>query len=647
VITRRGARLVTMASLAVMAAASVAVGTLAAGWIEKRTLRDVAARVGSDKGEWLSLEADGLRLTLSGIAPDEAARFKVLSRAGEVIDAARIVDRLDVREAAALEPLRFGLEILRNEDAISLIGLVPTGMRDEALQPALDRLGQSALVTDMLDEAEEEVPATWEAALDYGLVALAALPHSKISVAPEKVQVTAIARTLEEKNRAEALLARNRPEGVLVEISISAPRPVISPFRFEATRIGDRLTIGPCAVSTETERARLRAAAARAGLQGGFDCAVGLGAPSPRWLSVVERSLVFLVEIGEGNVTMRDADISVEAGPDVAQVPFNRALRSLGMDMPQLFTLTGSLPERRGTEGLVTGTGAEFAATLAPDGLVQLRGAVADARARAAVGTYAVALFGEDRVFNALRVEPDLPDGWPQMVLAGLEALGTLHSGNLQLAPDRLVLSGASAEDTIPDAIANRLRDRLGEDVTLALNVVYDESLDPRASMPTPVECMARIAGAVAERKITFAPGASTIDAQNAPIMDALAEILRECPEMPLEIAGYTDSQGRESMNLTLSQSRAQAVLDALLARRIITSKMVARGYGQADPIASNATEEGREANRRIEFRLIEAGAEEVSEDEAEVDEEEGAESPVQPDEDLQDDIEGEGDGPN
>ena len=62
-------------------------------------------------------------------------------------------------------------------------------------------------------------------------------------------------------------------------------------------------------------------------------------------------------------------------------------------------------------------------------------------------------------------------------------------------------------------------------------------------------------------------------------------------------------------MNLTLSQTRAEAVVDGLLARRVLTSSIVAKGYGETTPIADNDTEEGREANRRIEFRMIDRAA--------------------------------------
>ena len=62
-------------------------------------------------------------------------------------------------------------------------------------------------------------------------------------------------------------------------------------------------------------------------------------------------------------------------------------------------------------------------------------------------------------------------------------------------------------------------------------------------------------------------------------------------------------------MNLTLSQTRAEAVIDALLSRRVLTKSLVAKGYGETSPIADNKTEEGREANRRIEFQLIDTQA--------------------------------------
>ena len=72
--------------------------------------------------------------------------------------------------------------------------------------------------------------------------------------------------------------------------------------------------------------------------------------------------------------------------------------------------------------------------------------------------------------------------------------------------------------------------------------------------------------------------------------MDDIAEILKKCGEIRMEIGGHTDSQGREVMNQQLSQSRARAVLNALRERRVLTSALTAKGYGESAPIADNKT---------------------------------------------------------
>ncbi len=69
-----------------------------------------------------------------------------------------------------------------------------------------------------------------------------------------------------------------------------------------------------------------------------------------------------------------------------------------------------------------------------------------------------------------------------------------------------------------------------------------------------------------------------------------------------LVIAGHTDAIGSDERNLQLSEERAQAVRDYLIKRGIAPDRLIARGYGEAYPVASNATEAGREFNRRSEF---------------------------------------------
>ena len=149
------------------------------------------------------------------------------------------------------------------------------------------------------------------------------------------------------------------------------------------------------------------------------------------------------------------------------------------------------------------------------------------------------------------------------------------------------------------------LIDKLGQTAEADLDIEYLAELDPTTGLPTPDECIANIESVTAERKILFDPGSATIASDSQAIVDDIAEILQRCPDARIQIAGYTDSQGGEEMNQKLSQTRAEAVLDALRNRRVPIAAYVATGFGEAEPIADNDTADGREANRRIEFSLF------------------------------------------
>ncbi len=88
--------------------------------------------------------------------------------------------------------------------------------------------------------------------------------------------------------------------------------------------------------------------------------------------------------------------------------------------------------------------------------------------------------------------------------------------------------------------------------------------------------------------------------------LDRIAEELKRVPEARLEVAGHTDNRATSSYNLLLSKRRVRTVIDYLTQKGISIERLRPVAYGETRPVASNATEEGRRLNRRVEFRELE-----------------------------------------
>ncbi|MCF7921052.1 MAG: OmpA family protein [Candidatus Cloacimonetes bacterium] len=105
---------------------------------------------------------------------------------------------------------------------------------------------------------------------------------------------------------------------------------------------------------------------------------------------------------------------------------------------------------------------------------------------------------------------------------------------------------------------------------------------------------------------VGFTSGSTKINEYSAACLDMLAEQLRDNDNIKIEIAAFTDNVGSAANNLTLSQERAQSVVDYLITKGVKATKLTARGYGETQPVATNDNAAGREKNRRIEVRILE-----------------------------------------
>lgn len=117
--------------------------------------------------------------------------------------------------------------------------------------------------------------------------------------------------------------------------------------------------------------------------------------------------------------------------------------------------------------------------------------------------------------------------------------------------------------------------------------------------------CQQEFNASLSREQIQFQPSWYAIQRASIPLLDELVAAANKCPDARIEISGHTDSAGVVENNLALSQARAQEVAKYLIVNGIAAPRLSVIGHGSNQPVADNATAEGRQKNRRIDFKVI------------------------------------------
>jgi len=104
---------------------------------------------------------------------------------------------------------------------------------------------------------------------------------------------------------------------------------------------------------------------------------------------------------------------------------------------------------------------------------------------------------------------------------------------------------------------------------------------------------------------ITFAYDSANVQPQFQRTLDQVADTLSQYNQTYVDVYGHTDSTGSDAYNQTLSERRARSVADYLSGHGVQAARIGTRGYGKTQPIASNDTDAGRAANRRVEVKIV------------------------------------------
>jgi outer membrane protein OmpA-like peptidoglycan-associated protein len=242
--------------------------------------------------------------------------------------------------------------------------------------------------------------------------------------------------------------------------------------------------------------------------------------------------------------------------------------------------------------------------------------AVADTFRNRDAGIEALVLRAEDqvsRIADSVGYEPDFTDGLGPATQQILASIKSLHEDRANLEKQTASLrQDLKQARTHSDSLETRLA-QLGEkqqQVTAELQkrqqteqklreiqAIFDSN--EAEVLLSGGELIIRLYG------LQFPSASAEIKPDNFSLLTKVQRVLREFPDQSITITGHTDSRGNEDYNQQLSEKRAEAVRDYLLANMALSvDRITAKGYGESQPIASNDTDQGRAKNRRIDIRV-------------------------------------------
>ena len=180
-------------------------------YFEKKTLEAVLTETSDTELSWLEVSTDGTRVIVSGFAPDEANRFIATSKISSIINSERIIDQIIVKKQITPSTLEYVLEILRDDNHISVIGFVPTNSQSKKLIAKLKVIAKDFEVRNLLEVSSFPITDAWKKTLDYAISSVELLPNSKISIAKEEIWISALSESIDDKIRIENQLTSLDP----------------------------------------------------------------------------------------------------------------------------------------------------------------------------------------------------------------------------------------------------------------------------------------------------------------------------------------------------------------------------------------------------------------------------------------------------
>lgn len=565
--------------------ATLVAGLFAFGPISTDVTTRTTERLKSEGRAWATVASiDGRDVTLAGAAPEPQLRALALESADRVFGVRIVVDATTVLPLAT--PYPFAAE--RTSAGVKLTGAVPNEETRTLLRKAAAEIAAGGTVTDETVLARG-APADFATRAGFAVARLADLTTGQVSWSGDGLSIGGDPLDFATWQALERRLANELPAGTkLVADTLRTPAP--PRWTFSATTVDGRVVLDGYLPDAATRDRVLKAASAAfpAGVEDRTILAPGAADGTT---AAIDFSLAALPRLVAGGAKIDPAGYTIAGRPKSWEV-YRDLEDRLKAGVP------GGL--RLVADGLVAVPPSPYRFALkTADGGASVEGYLPDAAARDRVFAALKAAFG--RVDGKVDLAPGAPGGFVDTLVALAPTLARFSDLGVEVADGAIALKGAAPTAALGDKILKKLRSLLPAGFTLREGAVTALPPPPQVDAAT---CQTALGAVQTGDKIHFDTGKATLRDESIRILDALVVASLKCTAAHVSVEGHTDSDGEANANQVLSEERARAVVDYLVEGGIAADRLTAIGFGETQPIADNATAEGRQQNRRIEFRV-------------------------------------------
>jgi OmpA-OmpF porin, OOP family len=436
----------------------------------------------------------------------------------------------------------------------------------------------------MTDRVESDLAARATAAVTAGPI----LDKPAVTVAGRDATLAGTA--FNTRGHDDAVSAADNTSGVrLVKDTLNSV-PSAKPYAFDAKRDGDTLVLSGN-VPEPAVRAKIIEAAKMSvsGVAVVDHMTYAQGAPSG-FETIAAYGLAEAGKLAGGAISLSDNTYSIAGRAPTAAV--YRAAMAATRQLPAGAVLAKVDIKSDEISPYV------FNATKT-DGAIKLTGYYPDEQTHQELLAAVARRFFNSKLTDELTLGKGAPRDFAGAVSAMLLPLSRLSSGVGAMSDLDVSIKG--------DALYPKAAAEIPAELSGAMPHDYHVTATLGVAAPTPLAaaaCQPLFADILTQGKILFETGNASIQNDSDAVLDNLTAIAMRCPDAHIEISGHTDSVGSDDTNMQLSRRRAEAVSEYLIKAGVAAGRLTAVGYGKANPIASNDTEEGRSQNRRIEFAV-------------------------------------------